>query len=181
MTPEQLKKLFNTAKGIASARGYSEHSEDIAQEVLIKAMELGFKPRIEWMVIDHIRKEYGDSRTGSGRAKQRGTRYAYRLDAPIGEESETLGHDLIGSEPIDPIPEPGLERFDGCLSGVECGIFEMIHMGDEDQKTVAEFYGYTQGHISQIKKRIDLKLVRAMVKPEEFPDEMNFDLGVIEL
>lgn len=175
-----LKKIYAVAKGIACARGCSEFAEDIAQEVCIKVVELGFKPNIKWEIANILRKEYGDLRTGTGRAKQRGTRYATRLDAPVSDDSETLGHDLIGSEFVDPLPEPGVERFTGLFQGIEATVFEMHHLDDEDQGDIANIYGITPARVCQINATVKLKIIKAML-PEEYPDEMNFELGDLAL
>ncbi len=175
-----FNKIFKIAKGIASAKGAAEHSDDIAQEVLIKAHKLGFVPNIEWEIANMLRREYGDPRSGAGRTKQCGTRYAVRLDAEVSDDSESLGHDIIGSEFIDPLPEPGIERFTGMFGGLEAIVFDLVHIEETNLKEVSETYGFSEAYISVIKKRIDQKLIQAML-PDHIPDELNFELGEIEL
>lgn len=170
MSAVDLEKIYERAKAYAARKGFTEHSEDFAQEASIRAFELGFAPNLEWLFAGFLRKEHGDSRTGCGRTKQRGTRFAVRLDAPVSDESDSLAHDLIGVDPRDQESGECFDRFVGVRGGVpdfsaylkgrEKEVYELVIQDELLQDEAAILLGVTHSRVSQILRLANQNIAR---------------------
>ena len=157
---EDYADVYERAKRLARARGYKDQAEDFAQEVWIHFQTKGVG-KLEWLFIDFLRREYGDTRSSSSRTRIGATNpnhsRAMCLDAPVGE-SKTLGHDSVRG----PSDEPGDERPTGKyaldLRGRDHLVWKMVCLDDMDQEEVAEILGVTAGRICQIVNKIKKRM-----------------------
>lgn len=161
MDENEIKKIQGIAKSVAITWGYSELADDFAQEAVMYFISRG-KTKIEWLLIDHLRREYGSSRTISGRIRQSAEKYAVRLDAPVSEDdSSGLNHDIVGCSE-NGADELGENRgFDipyGLLRGREAEITVMYFQQEMTHEQIGKLFGITNLRVSQIIKEVTEKM-----------------------
>lgn len=180
MTADEITKLLGRAKSVAVKWGYPQCANDFAQEAFI-AIANGSHPKLEWLFIDFLRREYGNSRTISGRVRQLAERYGVRLDAPASEEDAAgkLNHDCIGS--TEPSPEsvladrpPSIDY--GRLQGREREFAVLTFRDEWTMQRIAGAYGVTESRVSQV-----LSQAKAHLKPYLEYDDLKQRLELGEL
>jgi DNA-directed RNA polymerase specialized sigma24 family protein len=151
---EQILKLLERAKNVAIKWGFPQLADDFAQEAFI-AISSGAHPKLEWLFITFLRREYGDSRSISGRIRQLAEKFAVRLDAPVSEEDAgaELNHDRIRSS--EPDPESRLiDRRVAIpywrLSGKKAEIVRLALEGGFNYRQIGQLYNVSEAHVGGI-------------------------------
>lgn len=163
MNDEDAKKIQRRAKYLAVRWGHADQAEDFAQEVIISHMRWPGQT-VEQALINFLRKEHGDPRTGSGRMRKAGTVYAQRLDAPISAEEGRDGqlrHDIVGDSTPDPRTLEPARDFAYLFRGKKAQIYALRFDEELSLKEIGRIMGLTEAAISlsliAMQKRIVLE------------------------
>ena len=139
------------ARNAAKKWGYRDLAEDFAQEAACEALA-GRSTRIDWMLIDFLREEFGSTRSISGRLRVLARSRQLSLDAPLapGSDERTL-HDLIRAPPGGDPPAIGRDwRARGSFTGQSAVIADLVFDAEMPQREVAAIFGVTETRISQM-------------------------------
>ena len=150
------KKIYRMAERYAQRHGRSEDSQDFAQECCI----YGFEHETNEIFIarrfsDFIRKNYGDKRTTSGAARQKGMLSSSRfIESDAGYESSD------GRSPGE------ATRYFAYLSRYERLIYVLHHKYELPYSTAADCQGVSESRICQILQGIQEKINRTIAGKE---------------
>lgn len=159
LSQEDAARFLKRAKYAATKYGFSEHSDDFAQDVLLKYAEgRGRHQTVDQAVIDAIRERFG--RPGlPGYSK----RYALATAYPIDEMREdAIGTPARGSEGngID------FDRLVRRLSPRDREVIELRFRDGYTELEIGEQLGFSESRASQIIKAI-LERLRRQLKAED--------------
>lgn len=177
MTTDEYKRITKRAKFICKKFGVSdEAAEEAAQEVAIEYAK-NKHIRIEWVIIEYLRREYGSSRTLSGRIRRLAEKWAIRLDQEIQKEEgrgSALNHDIIGSLESNPeyIIENRLPRipYERLRSKKEIMVL-YLHMEKQlSNKQIAFIQSTTVNNVSVLLRNA-LSKIKAWMEYEELKEK----------
>lgn len=137
MDNEKANELRRRAKLSAVRKGFTEDSDDLAQEVLLSFLEgRGQHQTVDYAVIDAIRRDRGDSRNGRFKPRKRERRPHCELKEhhSIGESHESRGD---------------FERIIGLLKGGRRAIAVLFFEWELTQKEIGNCFGITESRVSQ--------------------------------
>lgn len=140
----------------ACRAGHYSEREDFAQWAFIKRLE-GRKAAIKHLLIDYLRREYGDVRTSSGAKRSFDRRY--RKEASF----EALRDDTSRSGDSD---DSGFERLLVGLSGTDRVIVFLINKWGFSYGEISDCFGVTESRICQRYKGVQ-KCISERIKKEE--------------
>lgn len=152
LTNEQAKEFSRRAKISAGKYGFTEHAEDIAQDVLLHfSSGKGRHQTIDQAVLDAIRRDFG--RPGTPNFDQRQCfNSPERLDDP--DCSITDRHLEIESGEL----RGDFERLTQGLKGIERACIILKFKWGFTQKEISDCFGVTESRISQRVARMETSL-----------------------
>jgi len=172
---DDLKKFLDKAKRYAIYKGYGQDAEDFAHEAYIGHVIRGtFSLRL--LFVDFLREFYGNTRTPVGRLKS-GSRHR-----PVALGGSGAGHGdggVIEHEPVAPDRaglEPELPDWTARVrfgKGIHEEILQQI-INEATQAEVAQYTGFTETRISQLKRDMKKEIRDAMVMDEAW-DRYHYD------
>jgi RNA polymerase sigma factor (sigma-70 family) len=150
----KLNKLRKRAIISAGKYGFSEHAEDIAQEVLLHFIEgRGQSQTIDQAVVDCIRKRFG-------RPGHPGATAKYALATAESIETDDGQRDFAAPVRESEFTEceRDLERAGRLFKGVDAMIFQMRFREEMLQDEIAKILGVTESRVCQRINRIQKEL-----------------------
>lgn len=181
MDNDKIISIKNRAQALAySILKNQEDAEDISQLAVVEYVRAidskpGITSNLRWIVINCIRREFGDTRYGRGKFNyaQRNSFARIVSDAP--EDSRGLvREDAIATDKVE--FELSESRFDSELLE-RCTSF----LDGASWRELATFRGVTEGRISQIKSKQREKLVKQYLwrHYQEYGIESEIDIDWI--
>lgn len=159
MTNDEIKTLIESAKGLARARGHGEIADDFSQEAVM-ALFGGRKATLDQLLVDHLRREYGDSRCASFAQRNAAQRQYVEISAP---ECQIPGERCAAS---DPGSDDLARRINACLTFREWQLVSALEAG-ESPREIAFDHGVTESRVSQLMKPLRRKIESMKLMADE--------------
>lgn len=171
MDKNEYNRLFKIYKKYAERKGYSQHSDDFAQEAIIECFKGSFRTTNQ-IFIDFLRKQYGDtrhSRSISGHNKSFDGHSNERKEFDFENIAATNNNDLGKfSEPIENYWR--YYRFT-----LREQIILTLFIQDMTLIEIANIFGVSESRISQQIKRIKREIEKTITLRDKL-EEYNLNL-----
>jgi DNA-directed RNA polymerase specialized sigma24 family protein len=178
---DEISQFKRRARHIARTRGYAEYADDFAQDIF-QSLSRGRHATIEQLFVDFLRKERGDLRTDSGRARAAGTSKALSLDAPVNrDQPELLNHEVLAGERTAEHGELGGQSAH-LFSGDELELYDLHFVEQCAQNEIAEYFGMSEAWVSIKIRKMRARIVEHHTSKrlrDRFEEDSNF--GVLEV
>lgn len=178
MTDAEANKFRKRALISAAKYGFSEHAEDIAQEVLLHFLEgRGKSQTVDQAVIDSIRRKFG--RVGAtGFSARNALAMAESIETEDGQREFTAP--ISGGQLVD--DDRDLERVGRLFEGVDAVIFRMRFKEEMLQDEIAKVLGVTESRICQRVKSMESEM-RTWIEFWRLKERLEWDraFGIFQI
>jgi RNA polymerase sigma factor (sigma-70 family) len=169
---QTAEKILRRAKTSARKRGFGEHADDLAQEVLLSFVEgRGRHQTIDQAVIDAIRRTFGDSRSDHHQLR--------RACDWKGLTPRVL--EIHGKSESDRGCEIGFERIVSLLGGPDRAIIKLRYQWGFREREIGDLFGLTESRISQRLKDIQTRLHWVLADEQDRAERGNLVPEISEL
>jgi RNA polymerase sigma factor (sigma-70 family) len=131
-----LLKLHKQAVSMATKKGFGNDAEDFAQEATL-LLHAGRKARLDQLLTDYLRKEYGSTRHSNTPTKEYLARECYHEIDPNRTRAEAIPSHMEFLSLLKTLPQ------------AERVMVILKYQWGLDQREIAEAFGVTESRISQ--------------------------------